>query len=195
MDTLPPASKRYSSVINLVRDVHKDSPDFVKEVEERIESMDIGYSLALARSQNGVSESEMAERLGWDEGQILAMEYARNDSVKVGDMIDYVKALDTNFFLKVAGRDETAVDEIAFHLFECQKRMAELNKSLDSVDWPFSFVMEWLVQAIDVLFKLRVQDEGGVAPESDPESAVQGEQLAFPGYLEGPRNYLSAVVR
>ncbi len=196
MDTLPHSSKRYSRVIDLVRDLHKDSPEFVKEVEERIEAMDIGYSLASARSQNGVSESEMAERLGCDEAKIWAMEYARNDSVKVGDMIDYAKALDTNFFLRVVGRDDTVVDEIEFYAFELQSRVAELNKSSESSDRPLleltSFAVHSLVEMISRFVKCRGQDGGGVA---EPESAFQGEQLAFTDYLDPPHNYHRAVVR
>ena len=196
MDTQPHSSKRYSRVIDLVRDIHKDSPEFVKEVEERIEAMDIGYSLASARSQNGVSESEMAKRLGCDEAKIWAMEYARNDSVKVGDMIDYAKALDTNFFLRVVGRDDTVVDEIQFYAFELQSKVAEFNKSSESSDRPFleitSIAVQSLVEMISRVVKRRRQDEGVV---EEPESGFQGEQLAFTDYLDPPRNYHRAVVR
>lgn len=196
MDTLPHSSKRYSRVIDLVRDLHKDSPEFVKEVEERIDAMDIGYSLASARSQNGVSESEMAERLGCDEAKIWAMEYARNESVKVGDMIDYAKALDTNFFLRVVGSDDTVVDEIEFYAFELQCRVAELNKSLESSDRPFleitSIAVQSFVEMIRRFVKSRHQDGEGV---EEPESAFHGEQLAFTEYLDPPSNYHRAVVR
>ena len=196
MDILPHSSKRYSRVIDLVRDLHKDSPEFVKEVEERIDAMDIGYSLASARSQNGVSESEMAERLGCDEAKIWAMEYARNESVKVGDMIDYAKALDTNFFLRVVGSDDTVVDEIEFYAFELQSRVAELNKSLESSDRPLleitSIAVQSFVEMIRRFVKSRHQDGGGV---EEPESAFHGEQLAFTEYLDPPRNYHRAVVR
>ena len=124
--------KRYDSVPELVRDLTDDEV-FLENLEEGISRKAVAKKLFSMRCADGVTQKEMAERLGCTQSKISKIENADSGSIKLGDLIAYAHALDLQ--LSIAFHEgRTAVECVKFHAFQIKKHLDYLAKLADRDD-------------------------------------------------------------
>ncbi len=86
----------YRSVREMVRSL-SDDPGFQEEVERTIEERALGRMLGVLRNAAGLTQAEMADKMQCTQGRISKLEMAAQRSIRIGDLLDYARALDLNF--------------------------------------------------------------------------------------------------
>ena len=85
--------QRFTSVGDAAAFLAED--DAVKsEVEEEVENSRIVNKLLQLRASKGVTQRELAERMGCDPSKISRMEAGNDLQLKMGDVLQYLSALD-----------------------------------------------------------------------------------------------------
>jgi DNA-binding XRE family transcriptional regulator len=84
--------KLYSSVLEMIRDT-VDDPDFVADFEQRLKDTEIIRQLVIHRGRLGVTEAEMATRLGWSLDRLNEFEAGDDSELKIGEVVDYARAI------------------------------------------------------------------------------------------------------
>jgi transcriptional regulator with XRE-family HTH domain len=104
----------YRSVREMVRSL-SDDPGFQEEVERTIEERALGRMLGVLRNAAGLTQAEMADKMQCTQGRISKLEMAAQRSIRIGDLLDYARALDLNFCIsferKSGGRGEQGGEE------------------------------------------------------------------------------------
>ncbi len=85
--------KQYKSVSDLAKDLSTDE-EFQAELEKEISDKALAKALFTMRCSKQITQNEMAERIGCKQGKISKLENSSAESIKVGDLLAYAKALD-----------------------------------------------------------------------------------------------------
>lgn len=93
----------YRSVREMVRSL-SDDPGFQEEVERTIEERALGRMLGVLRIAAGLTQAEMADKMQCTQGRISKLEMAAQRSIRIGDLLDYARALDLNFCISFERR-------------------------------------------------------------------------------------------
>lgn len=84
--------KRYKSVIDLVDDIIDDE-EFKEELKKDLKDKSLAHKLFGMRCAASITQAEMAKLMACDQSRISKLENAGLDSIKVGDLLAYTKAL------------------------------------------------------------------------------------------------------
>lgn len=85
--------KTYTDVVEMARDILPDEKDWCDKLEKNIADREISRTLFVMRNHAGLSQAEMASRLGCTQGRISKLESAPAAGVSHADMLAYAKAL------------------------------------------------------------------------------------------------------
>lgn len=99
--------KSYKSVQEIVRGV-SDDPSFKIQAEKAITERSLSRVLLVLRNARGLTQMEMAERLGCTLGRISKLETASVDSIRVGDLVDYARQLNLRLSISFEPRGTVA---------------------------------------------------------------------------------------
>ena len=139
-------AKTYKSVSEMVKNLAGDkafAENFEKEAANRI----LANALFNLRCSNGVTQKEMAERIGCTQSRISKLESSGADSIKVSDLVDYAKALD--LCVTVTFHPEmNAVEAVKFHAFEIKKHLEHLATLAHKDDGIFEGVSRFFSEAV-----------------------------------------------
>lgn len=106
--------KSYKSVQEMVRGV-SDDPSFKIQAEKAITERSLSRVLLVLRNAAGLTQAEMADKMQCTQGRISKLEMAAQRSIRIGDLLDYARALDLNFCIsferKSGGRGEQGGEE------------------------------------------------------------------------------------
>ena len=80
--------RKYESVLEMVRDL--SSPEFVERFEKQAESKKLGKLLFLLRHKKGLTQKQMAEKLGCAQSRVSKLENAELASIKMGDLLGHM---------------------------------------------------------------------------------------------------------
>lgn len=122
--------KQYSNVKDLVNATAKNA-EFKRNFEEEFNARKLVRMLSSARAARGITQTELARKLGYGQPRISKIENSRDDSLRVRDIVDYAKALEINIAFNVNGGKRNAADEIKFHAFEMKRKLEELAELAD----------------------------------------------------------------
>lgn len=122
--------KRYSNVKDLVNATARDA-EFKRNFEEEFDATKLVRMLSSARAARGITQSELARKLGCGQPRISKIENSRDASLRVRDIVDYAKALEINIAFHVTGGRRNAAEEIKFHAFEMKRKLEELAELAD----------------------------------------------------------------
>lgn len=95
--TKSPGRIRYEAY----REKEMADPAFRKEYEREAEKMDLWLALADARNAAGLTQAEMADRLGVSQAQVARIEKRGYDAHSLSTLRRYITALGTGFSLEV----------------------------------------------------------------------------------------------
>lgn len=125
--TTPPKTtgKKFSNVNDMVKAISKDST-FKKEFDEDFKSKKTVRLLASSRAAKGLTQSDLAKKIGCGQPRISKIENGNDSQLKLQDITDYATALDLQISAVFNPKEHSAVEEIKYHAFEIQNRLEKL---------------------------------------------------------------------
>lgn len=133
--TTKATGKRFSNVNEMVKSISKDA-SFKKEFEKEFNAKKIVRMLAASRAARGLTQCDLAKKIGCGQPRISKIENGRDDQLKIQDVTDYARALNLQISAVFNPKRESAVDEIKHHAFEIKNRLeylAVLAKKDDAI--------------------------------------------------------------
>lgn len=118
-------NKTYSSVAEMVRDVADDA-SFADEVENHLESRKIARDLAVLRASQGLTQTDVARKLGCSQGRISKLENSTDADLKLGELAEYASALGLRISVTAERMDRGAVDRVRHHAFRIKEELDHL---------------------------------------------------------------------
>src|SRR5271157_3734252 len=110
--------QKYASVSDLVRDMSE--PDFSEEFDKYQADRRLVNCLKVIRTSHGLSQAELAKRMGCAQSKVSKLESSIDADVNFGDVICYALALGRSVFMFVNPAKASGTDQIRFY-FECIK--------------------------------------------------------------------------
>jgi len=117
--------KTYSSVAEMVRDIADDA-SFADELENHLESRKIARDLAVLRASQGLTQTDIARKLGCSQGRISKMENSADVDLKLGELAMYASALGLRISVTAERMDRGAVDRVKHHAFRMKEELDHL---------------------------------------------------------------------
>ncbi len=106
--------KQFRNVSDLVR--QKSSPKFAAEFDEHVAGRAIGKSLFALRARNGLSQKDLAEKMGCSQSRVSKLETSPDAGIRLGDLDRYLGALGMEIRLAVTNRGQRlAITSQDFH--------------------------------------------------------------------------------
>jgi transcriptional regulator with XRE-family HTH domain len=99
---------------------------FAKELASDLAQRSLVHYLFAARSAQGVSQKEMAERMGCSQSRISKLENSLDAELNVGDLMSYLGALNLKSQVMVLRKDATIFDEIKAYAFRIRACLSEM---------------------------------------------------------------------
>lgn len=124
-------NKTYRNIVDLVRDAGGDD-SFSKDLASHLAARRIAHFLFGLRSAQGVSQQQMAQRLKCSQSRISKLENADDADWTLGELRQYLQALDRDVQVVVTPRHWRIVDQIKFHaatIRRCLERLVGLARS------------------------------------------------------------------
>lgn len=119
-----PSGKRFKSVDELMTGL--DMPaEVVQEAKKNTSERQLTLKLALMRQKAGVTQADMATRLGITQGAVSKLENGFDDDITVKHLRAYAEATKMNVGFAV-GRPPNHVEAIKFHALGIRSHMKEL---------------------------------------------------------------------
>lgn len=116
---------RQKNTRDLVDNLADGDKAFSAAVNTFMERRSLAKQLAVLRAVKGVSQSDMAQRIGVSQGQISKIEHATDEQLTVKDIADYARALGIGVTVNIqAGQPiADAATMVKFHAFEAKKHL------------------------------------------------------------------------
>ncbi|MEX2444747.1 MAG: helix-turn-helix domain-containing protein [Alkalispirochaeta sp.] len=141
--------KRYDSVSDLVHDISDDTA-FADALDQEIDEQRMATTLFVLRNREGLTQAELAERMGCTQSRVSKLEHASFSSISVQDLIDYSTALGTD--LNISFQKMNAAALVKHHFFQIKKHMDDIRELVgddpEMVEGAKKFYDEWLVNTL-----------------------------------------------
>lgn len=127
--------KKFKSVQDMVKSLSEDK-EFDQQLAAQVNNRRLSRFLFVLRNQKGMTQKQMAEKLGCTQSRISKIEHAEDMDLTVKDLLDYGKVLDMNINFNFAPRKLKIVDLIRFHLdaiHQLIKRLVNLSGDDDQM--------------------------------------------------------------
>jgi transcriptional regulator with XRE-family HTH domain len=105
----PKMGKLYSSVPEMVRDLSEDKEQG-ERAADRLERRNIINDLIGARIARGLSQNQMAERMGCTQSKVSKFENGKDDDLRIGDFHKYTDALGLEMTICLSKKGRTMAD-------------------------------------------------------------------------------------
>ncbi len=118
-------TKQYTSVTEMISDspLEESQRD---EIAARIASRQIIKRLLTLRAMRGMSQEEVADRMKCSQSRISKLENGIDGDIRIGDMRDYLRAIDYDMSLFVCPKQWKSFQHIKFHAFGIRKCLGQL---------------------------------------------------------------------
>jgi transcriptional regulator with XRE-family HTH domain len=118
--------KAYRSAAEMARDLLPDEPEFVAGLEARLYERQFVKSLAIARARAGLTQKELAAKLGCTQSKISKLESGVDADLRFGDIAAYLEAVEHEAKIFVIPGNGTLADEVKMHAFRIKHILDEL---------------------------------------------------------------------
>lgn len=125
--TMADPKAKHASVAEMVRRV-SDDPQFADAFDRRVNRRRLVKHLFAMRSAEGLSQKDIAERIGCSQSRISKLESGNDDDLRLADLAAYLGALDLDLCLVFGQKDSTIVNKIKYHAVAIKRLLAELVK-------------------------------------------------------------------
>jgi transcriptional regulator with XRE-family HTH domain len=103
-----------------------DDPKAGQEVEAEIRKSQLVTALIGLRLRKGMSQKEVAERMGWDPSKVSRMESGGDGYLRWADVLNYVRALGVTMSVCMEDSSLPAATRIKQHVFRIRDLLQEL---------------------------------------------------------------------
>ncbi len=120
--------KKFKSVTEMVRET-SGSKALTEEFEKTIAAKTLVRKLFTLRQIKGLSQQEVAKKIGCSQGRVSKLEAANDADLRLGDVVDFLTALDLELGLVVAPRQANAAARVKHHALAIKRitdQLAEL---------------------------------------------------------------------
>jgi transcriptional regulator with XRE-family HTH domain len=187
--------KTYENMADLVRDASGDKAtgdELAKGLHERA----IVHFLFGMRSAKGVSQVEMAKRLGCSQSRISKLENGLDDELTIGDFRHYIRSLDHDVMFVIRKQPWTLVEQIKYHastIHNCLKKMVSLAQRDPAI---VNGVSHFHVEAFYNLSKIVVESASRIpqTAECAPQIIEAGEEDEAPPPISPRQPQLAAAL-
>ncbi len=164
--------RNYDSVADLLEDIIDDDGAFASEVQQAIESQRLAAALFQMRNNVGLTQEEVARRMGRTQSSISKLEHSTTDRISVRDLEEYASAIDVNLVISFE-KQMTAADRVKFYFFEIKKHLDEMRELAgddpDIVAGVDKFYNEWLINTLRHFSDGKKQLSEAKQPNESPE--------------------------
>lgn len=119
---------RMTSVADLVSKL-SDDPKFAEGVKSSLAGKRIGREIFAQRAAKGLTQAAIAEKLGWSQSRVSKLEHGDDVDIRMGDLVQFAKALDFDVCVTLRNRPSTLVDDVKFYAYQIKcalNQMVEL---------------------------------------------------------------------
>ena len=112
--------KKFNSVLEMVREMSEDK-SLAADFEKRIAAKTLVKKLFTLRQIKGLSQQEMAKKLGWSQSRVSKLESAEDSDLRFGDIIAWLAVLDLELGIIISPREASAVSKVKHHAFAIKR--------------------------------------------------------------------------
>jgi transcriptional regulator with XRE-family HTH domain len=162
--------KRYKSVSEMVRRLSEDT-DFVEAFEREVADKTLAKCLFAMRCAKGLTQKEMAARLGCTQGRVSKLENARVDAIRVSDLVAYAQALGLTMSISFH-KEVTAAESVKYHAFQIKNLLDHLAELAHRDDEIFEGVKGFYAEYLVNILRLFEQSADKLPKKRAPKSPV-----------------------
>ena len=123
-----------------------------QQVDEEICCSQLVNTLLQLRMEKGISQKELAKRIGCDPSKISRMEAGNDLQLKMGDVMQYLSALNVKMNMVFEDTSLPVAEQIKQHVFLIHEKLEELVKLAKQVDGDEVIINKIHVFCSEVLF-------------------------------------------
>jgi len=124
--------KRFDSVLDLVK-ATSEEPERVRKFEEFLADTRITRALVRARARAGITQAELAERMGCTQSAVSKLEHSSDGDLKISEIASYVRATDERIAI-LFGSQPTIAERIKAHVIGLRREIGKLAEMADEND-------------------------------------------------------------
>ncbi len=118
------ASKRYTSVREMVQQTA--GPEFAEPFHRHLEERQLVTRFVALRGAKGLAQSDVAQRMNCSQSRVSKLERAKDEELRLGDIVAYAKALDLRLGVILSDKQPTMVDQVKHHTFAIKRLLDRL---------------------------------------------------------------------
>ena len=123
---LPLTGRRYNSVDEFLAG-ESVSADVRSAVSKLDRDTAVGDNLIQARRAAGLTQQQMAEKIGKTQGAISKLESSSDNEITLEELADYAKATGQNFVVMI-GKPLNHIESVKYHAFGIKDHLSKLAK-------------------------------------------------------------------
>lgn len=155
-------NRTYTNVEQMVRET-SDDKSFADDFEKRLHGRRIVKDLMVRRATQGLSQKQLAEKLGCTQSRISKMESMTDVDLRLGDFVQYANALGFHVNIVLTRRRQTAVDRVKSLVRQIKHELDGLAKLSENDPGMASAVASFFGEAFFNLVKI-IQDSARKLP-------------------------------
>lgn len=175
-------NKKFNSVTDLARHT-LDNQELAGQVEERILRSQITKKLLALRAARDLSQTDIANRMQCTQSRISKLESGFDEDMRLGDLAEYLSAMDLQLGVLIRKRGTTLVDEMKFHAASIQRILGQLTETAGNDKEIARGVLQFIVDAVGNLTNLfrttAIKLLPAIAPKK-PGIVIDADELDFP---------------
>lgn len=119
-------NKQYAGVAEMLDDILSEDPQLNDELDKFIHDRQVVKCLAATRCANGLSQKDIADKLGCSQSYVSKLESGLDCDLKIGEIEKYLDVLGIDSILLLKPKNQTAIDSIKFHAYKIKTGLEEL---------------------------------------------------------------------
>lgn len=105
-----------------------DNEEVIEKTKKRIADRQLMRRLTIERMRSGLSQAEIAKKMGCSQTKVSKMENGIDDDLRLGDLGQYLEAFGLHMRLIISPRAHTYVDQVKQHAFFIKRAMEKLSE-------------------------------------------------------------------
>jgi len=107
------------------RHILGESP-LLKQLEQKLRKRELITKLVALRAAKGLAQNDIAIKMQCSQSRISKLEASDDDDIRLGDLREYLNAIDLNIHGVISPKSWSAVSQIKFHAFQIRDCLAML---------------------------------------------------------------------
>ncbi|MGL6073511.1 MAG: helix-turn-helix domain-containing protein [Fimbriiglobus sp.] len=128
MKTIPvdSSAKSHGNVADMLKDLLEDDVEFATELDDKLRQRQFVKALAIIRNRAGLSQQQLAEKMGCTQSKISKLESGLDADLKHGDVLGILKATGHEAKILLIRQNGNVSREVMHHLAQIQSTLERL---------------------------------------------------------------------